>query len=181
MVVNSQLIRCGLADAGDGAGVTSAKLSEVLSRATEAQVRVRSTPNVVCVVVVLPVIFPETDGTNLVTRSLEKRSATAARAAIQVPVSCWWLTDVREGHGELSGLTLSVQLRGPLTAASGFPFGPAARVSCNAELGGCRRVEAPHRERPPSLSAERARSAMAAPPRAAPWLRSSEPPLIRFA
>ena len=67
------------------------------------------------------------------------------------------------------------------TAASGCPFGPAARVSCNAELGGRRRIEAPHRERQPLSNSERARSASAAPARAAPWLQRSEPPLIRFA
>jgi hypothetical protein len=42
-------------------------------------------------------------------------------------------------------------------------------------------MEAPQRERQPSWDSERARSASAAPARAAPWLRSSEPPLIWYA
>ena len=80
----------------------------------------------------------------------------------------------------LRRLTPGVQLRGPQSAASGCPFGPAARVSCNAWLDRARPMEQPRRERQSRTAPESARSARAAPTRAAPRLLSNDPTLIRF-
>src|SRR5208337_2636532 len=79
--------------------IAGSKLLKILTSLRQTQLVIRTTSHLVCVVVVLAIIFPRANGTNLVASSLSQRSVTTARAAIQTPIVCSLLCDVGKGHG----------------------------------------------------------------------------------
>jgi len=60
----------------------SSKFAEILACLSQTQFIIRATSNLVGVVVILTVIFPKANWTNLVTASLAKCPATTAWATI---------------------------------------------------------------------------------------------------
>ena len=76
-----------------------ADLSVVRSRRCQAERVVGATTHIVGIVVILSIVLPEADGTDVVTTSLVQRDAPAAGTRVRTVAA--WTNDIEEHHASI--------------------------------------------------------------------------------
>lgn len=84
--LNEYLLLCRLPNVLQILAVASSKVSKVLASLSQTQRPIRAASHHIGILVILTVILPKADWTNLETASLAQRAGTTARTTIQDPV-----------------------------------------------------------------------------------------------
>jgi hypothetical protein len=97
-VASSSVVLSRWSDVFKEAALASTERSKITTRLNEAEIAVRAAAHLAGVLIILAVVLPETNMTNVEAAALAQRAIPAAWATIRSAVLCRTLDDTLHGH-----------------------------------------------------------------------------------